>query len=132
MSAAHARPTAERPPMLPVPLLASVYLAAYLAASSLDLWTTAIATGGGATEGNPFAVSAGAYVATRAWVITAVGGLVLTAYVAFGLRNASRVSEEWLRRPVRSFVAGPSWNALSMLFFFPGRRRFSIARRCMP
>ena len=49
--ALHARSSDERPPTLPVPLLASVYLAAYLAASSLDLWTTAIATGGGAAEG---------------------------------------------------------------------------------
>jgi len=49
--ALHARSSDERPPTLPVPLLASVYLAAYLAASSLDLWTTAIATGGGTRAG---------------------------------------------------------------------------------
>ena len=93
---------------------ATLYAAAYLVASSLDLWTTRIALRGGGPDGNPFVNSGGDYDAARAWFITALGGVVLVAYFVFGAVNANRVAAKWLRRPMRSFFVGP-WSMASLV-----------------
>lgn len=81
-----------------------VYLLAYLAASFLDLSTTALALQNtGAREQNAFVTNAQAYVSERAWLITLAGGLVMAACVVFARRNAFRVESAWLEHPVRSF-----------------------------
>jgi hypothetical protein len=86
-------------------LLAGLYALAYLAASWLDLWTTGLAlTRPGASEGNVYATTGAAYISTKAWLITGVGGAVVEAFLLFAALNAGRVAETWLRRPVRSFA----------------------------
>jgi len=83
---------------------AVAYLIAYALASYLDLHTTLLALRrAGVREGNLYSVTASGYASARAWVITAVGGLVLEGFVVFSLLNASSVSERWLHRPIRSF-----------------------------
>ncbi|MEY2495651.1 MAG: hypothetical protein QOJ45_2143 [Verrucomicrobiota bacterium] len=82
-----------------------VYLAAYAVASYLDLQTTLLALQRpGTTEGNVYSTSGHDYVATKAWVITAAGALFIEAFLLFGALNAHRVSEHWLRHPIRSFA----------------------------
>ncbi len=85
-------------------LLLGGYVVIYLAASALDLWTTDWALHRpGTFEGNVFATTAGSYQSAKAWLITAVGGVVMASYFGFGVWNADRVSPKWFRRPIRSF-----------------------------
>lgn len=96
--------------------LLGTYLAAFLAASYLDLWTTGQALHhAGVSESNVYATSAGLYSASRAWLITAAGGAVMASLFAFGLRNAALVSETSLDHPLRSF---------SKFYLNPWSRRF--------
>ena len=82
------------------------YFAAYLAASGLDLWTTELALSlTKAAEGNAFVVDNGAYDAGKAWALTWVAGALLTVLFAFGVMRSDRISEFWLRRPLRSFLS---------------------------
>lgn len=84
---------------------AGVFAVAYLAASYLDLWTTELAlTRPDASEANVNATSEGQYSPSKAWAITALGGVLMTAWFAFGVFNAHRVSPEHLQRPMRSFL----------------------------
>jgi hypothetical protein len=88
----------------PVGLWVAGYLFAYLAASMLDLGTTELALRAGGSEGNVFATNAGTYDCIRSLLVTGVGGLVMTALFAFGIKNAARVSGHWLKHPMRSFL----------------------------
>ncbi len=86
-------------------VLTVVYLAAYLVASALDLWTTEVALReAGVSEGNVFATEGGSYAAGKAWAITVVAAVVLVACVVFSAVYAHRVAEVWLRHPMRSFA----------------------------
>jgi hypothetical protein len=88
-----------------VATIALLYLLGYLIASSLDLTTTALALRRSEVhEQNVFVTNAQVYASARAWAITLVGGLIMVACVVFARRNAWRVEEVWLRRPVRSFA----------------------------
>jgi hypothetical protein len=91
------------PPAGRIALLATVYAAAYVAAAGLDLGTTTLAIHAGASEGNVYATSAGAYVSARAWLTTLAAGAALMGFLLFGAFNAGRVAEIWLDRPFRSF-----------------------------
>jgi hypothetical protein len=76
---------------------------AYFAASGLDLWTTELALlRPDASEANIYATNEGQYSAAKGWAITAIGGVLMIAWFAFGVFNAHRVSPQWLRHPVRS------------------------------
>lgn len=98
----------------------AAFALAFLAASGLDLWTTEWAlVRSDAAEANLYATDDGQYSATRAWTYTAIGGALMTAWFAFGIFNADRVSSEWLRRPVRSFFHLYS----NPLFSIPWSRR---------
>lgn len=80
------------------------YLAAYLIASYLDLHTTILALRRpGTSEGNVYSTSGHDYIAIKAWLITAAGAVFIEAFLLFGALNAHRVSEYWLRHPIRSF-----------------------------
>ena len=82
----------------------AVYMAAYLIGSYLDLATTSLGLRRpGVYEKNVFATTAGVYVSGKAWALTAVGAVVMTACIWFAARNAGKVSDNWLRHPVRSF-----------------------------
>lgn len=84
-------------------LWTGLFLAAYLCASFLDLWTTEIALlNPEAREGNVAATTDGAYNSSKAWLITAAGGLFLCYIFMFALRNAPAVSNHWLQHPVRA------------------------------
>lgn len=84
--------------------LSFAYLAAYLIASYLDLHTTILALQrAGASEGNIYTTSGHDYIATKAWLITLAGAVFIEAFLLFGALNAHRVSEQWLRHPIRSF-----------------------------
>jgi hypothetical protein len=84
--------------------LSLAYLLAYLIASYLDLYTTILALQRpGTSEGNVYSTSGHDYVATKAWLITAAGAVFIEAFLLFGALNAQRVSDHWLRHPVRSF-----------------------------
>lgn len=82
-----------------------VFVVAYVAVSTADLWTTRLALRQlGVSEGNVFATDAGGgYLDARAWGITAFGGGVLAAGVVLAAVHAGRVSPRWVRHPVRSF-----------------------------
>jgi len=81
------------------------YGAAFLIAAWLDLSTTSLAlTRAGASEGNVYATSGGSYVSASAWLITAIGGFFVEGFLLFAVLNASKVSEVWLRKPIRSFA----------------------------
>jgi len=85
-------------------VLTLVYGALFVFAAWLDLATTALAlTRSGANEGNVYAVSGSGYDATRAWLISGAGGLVILGFLAFALVNQARVADVWLDKPVRSF-----------------------------
>ncbi len=80
------------------------YLLAYLVASYLDLHTTILALQRpGTSEGNVYSTSGHDYIAAKAWLITAAGAVFIEAFLLFGALNAQRVSEHWLRHPIRSF-----------------------------
>lgn len=94
------------PPASPLKtlVLSLMFVAAYLCASWLDLATTALALARpGTAEANAFVVRDGVYDAAIAWLVTALGGLVVTAYFAFGVHNLHRMSPHWLAHPLRSF-----------------------------
>jgi hypothetical protein len=80
-----------------------IYLLSYFAASSLDLWTTALVlrTPGG-YEANVYVAPGQNYHALNAWAVTLAAGGVMAALFAFGVANANLVSRQWLREPVRS------------------------------
>jgi hypothetical protein len=81
-----------------------LYLLAYVVASYLDLHTTILALQRpGTSEGNVYATTGQDYVSTKAWLITAAGAVFIEAFLLFGALNARRVSEHWLRHPIRSF-----------------------------
>lgn len=79
------------------------YALAYAVASLLDLWTThwVLITGG--SEKNVFMLSEHGYVLHRSLIITLLGGLIMIAAFAFGVRRADQVSDRWLHRPLASF-----------------------------
>jgi hypothetical protein len=82
------------------------FMISYIAASWLDLFTTDLALmRPGTSEGNVFVAQHGSYDASLAWLVTAVGGVLLTAYFLFGVLNLHRVSDYWLRHPVGSFLS---------------------------
>lgn len=82
-----------------------LYLLVYLAASYLDLWSTGLALRRtDAFEANVFANEDSVYSATKAWAITALGGIGFAALFAFGATYARRVSDHWLDHPFRSFL----------------------------
>lgn len=81
------------------------YVLAYFAGSGADLWTTELALRAGGSEANIYATDAGTYIAAKAWMITLVGGITMTALFAFGAAHAGRVSAHWLERPMHSFLA---------------------------
>jgi hypothetical protein len=101
MSMIHPSSTSKRP--LGMALLLAGYIAAYLFASAADLGTTVLAVHTGVPEGNVFATSGGVYDSAKAWFVTVAGGGALSWYFWFGLHHADRVSDHWLRHPVRSF-----------------------------
>lgn len=82
-----------------------LFLIAYLGASFLDLWTTEIALlAPRAREGNPAATTDGLYSATKAWLVTTAGGIVLGYMVIFSLQRAHLVPDRWLRHPVKALL----------------------------
>lgn len=82
-----------------------LYLAIYALVSWADLFTTKLALQQPNTvEGNVYAVGDDGYSAAKAWAITAVGALFILPFLVFGLLAARRVSERWLRHPIRSFA----------------------------
>jgi hypothetical protein len=83
-----------------------LYLAAYLTASGLDLWTTQLGLQQpGVSEGNVFfATGTNKYSAATASAITVIVGLLMLACVGFAAANAGRVGPLWLQHPVRSFA----------------------------
>lgn len=98
----------------------AAFALAFFAASGLDLWTTEWALlRSDAAEANLYATDEGQYSAAKAWAFTAIGGTLMTAWFAFGIFNADRVSAEWMRRPVRSFFHLYS----NPLFSIPWSRR---------
>lgn len=81
-----------------------LYLALYAVVSWADLYTTNLALQQpGTVEGNVYAVGDGGYSAARAWAITAIGALFILPFLVFGLVAGRRVSDQWLRQPIRSF-----------------------------
>lgn len=122
-------------PAKPLPLattfnLTMTYAITYISASFLDLWTTHLALlQTQAAEGNPFAVVEGSYSATRALAFTAIVGLLLIGYVAYGLANLHRVADEHLRRPLRSYAQFGGWLGLTVLlavYFVPRSDRAAL------
>lgn len=96
--------------------LLDIYVAAFLSASYLDLWTTAQALHhAGVSEANVYSTSQGIYSAAKAWATTAGGGVVMASLFAFGIRNAGFVSDAAIEHPVRSF---------SKFYLNPWSRRF--------
>jgi hypothetical protein len=86
-------------------LFVGLYALAYVAAAFLDLGTTAVALRrAGASEGNVYAAGAAGYSATRAWAITAVGGLFIGASLVWAALAADKGSAACLRAPMRSFT----------------------------
>jgi hypothetical protein len=85
--------------------LVGVYAAAYLVASWLDLITTALALQRPeANEGNVYATGAAGYVASKAWLITIVGGLAIVACLAWSIFASRTMAETWLMHPIRSWA----------------------------
>ena len=80
-----------------------LYVAGYMVASSLDLWTTELAVRAGGHEANVYMTNAGIFDSAKAWTMTVVGGILMGWMFAFGIRNINHVSARWLRHPVRSF-----------------------------
>jgi hypothetical protein len=88
-----------------VAVLLGLYGLAYLAGCWLDLTTTTMALRHpGASEGNIYATDAAGYVAARAWTINLAAFLLVGACLVWSARNAGKVAEVWLERPVRSFA----------------------------
>src|SRR2546421_1600615 len=84
--------------------LSLAYILAYFIASYLDLRTTLLALQRpGTSEGNVYSTSGHDYIATKAWLITVAGALFIEAFLLFGALNASRVADQWLRHPLRSW-----------------------------
>ncbi|MEI9927102.1 MAG: hypothetical protein WDN44_04465 [Sphingomonas sp.] len=82
------------------------YSVAYVIASGLDLWTTALALlRPDASEANVFATADGVYLPLRVLAVNAAGGIGMLAMFAFGLHYAERVSDRVLLRPMRSFLS---------------------------
>lgn len=82
-----------------------LYLAVYALVSWADLFTTKLALlQPNTVEGNVYAVGDDGYSAAKAWTITAVGALFILPFLVFGLVAAGRVSDGWLRHPIRSFA----------------------------
>lgn len=81
------------------------YLAIYLVASFMDLWTTSLGLQRpGVSEKNVFAVDAGGdYQASAAWLLTLGGAIVMAACALFAARYAEHVDRKWLLHPVASF-----------------------------
>jgi|GEM_PF-1534871 len=94
--------TARKP--LSVGAWTAIYFVAYCAASALDLGTTELALRAGGAEANVFATEGGVYANLRSLAMTSAGGVVMTALFTFGIANAGRVSDKWLRRPMASFM----------------------------
>lgn len=87
-----------------VPVYFIGYLAFYFLASWMDLATTSLGlTRAGVSEKNVLTIAAEGYSPERAWLITAVGALILAACVLDAFRNSQRVKEHWLQHPIRSF-----------------------------
>lgn len=95
-------------------LLLTAFVGAYLLASWLDLWSTtyALSRSPTASEQNVYATSAGAFDLQKAWQITGIAGVLLTAFFAFGLTKSAKTSEKWLRRPRQSLLTlnPPPWS----------------------
>ena len=110
--------------------LTAAYAAAYLAASFLDLWTTSLALlQTRAAEGNPFDVVDGDYSAARAWTYTGIVGLLLIAYVGYGVANLHRVAAVHLQRPLLSYAQFGGWWGLTVLlavYFVPRSDRAAL------
>lgn len=106
------------------------YAAAYLTASYLDLWTTHLALLlPHAAEANPFAVVEGDFSAKHAWIYTAIVGPILIAYVLYGAAKLHRVTDEHLRRPLRSYAQFGGWWGLTVLlsvYFVPRSDRAAL------
>jgi len=85
-------------------LSVALYVAAYMVASGLDLWTTELAVRAGGHEANVYMTNAGIFDSTKAWTMTVVGGILMVWMFAFGIRNINHVSARWLRHAVRSFL----------------------------
>jgi len=85
-------------------LVLLVYLAAYFAASWLDLASTQLGLQRpGTSEKNVFAITSdGTFDLEKAWLITLGGAVILGACVLYAVTQAGRVDEHWLRHPVRA------------------------------
>lgn len=80
------------------------YLTFYLLASWMDLATTSLGlTRPGVSEKNVLTIGAEGYSPERAWLLTAIGAIILAACVLEAFRNSWRVREHWLKHPIRSF-----------------------------
>ncbi|MEI9990543.1 MAG: hypothetical protein WDN01_16710 [Rhizomicrobium sp.] len=82
-----------------------LYALAYLFASWLDLFTTALAlVRPEASEGNIYATGAAGYVSAKAWLITVAGGIAIEACLLWAILAAGTVTQHWLAHPIRSFA----------------------------
>lgn len=81
-----------------------IYLAAYFAASWMDLSTTTLGlTKPGVSEKNVFAINGEDYSPKNAWILTIAGAIIMTACALEAFRSSHHVEDHWLKHPVRSF-----------------------------
>ena len=87
-----------------IAIISILYLIGYLAASYLDLHTTALALQQpGTSEGNVYATNEDSYSSVRGWVITGLGALFIEGFLIYSLLTSRQVSQHCLHHPMRSF-----------------------------